>query len=528
VGAEVALTINNEIFLPPVLVQPNPGNPESPEGSLAEFDLYEYDLQAGDIITAASTADTVTYMLAPIEVTNLDLENDTITGTASPNADVDIWANIPGDSIRHTVQTDEAGIWTMSFHGELDLQAGSNGGAAVEDWNGNQTIYEWNLYIPNPNITIFPDDDLIEGNEWQTGATVTIHVGDPASPIYTATAEVAAPDGSHDRSWFSINLTGIVNLQPGQTVTATDGQITKQVKVAPRGITMLDPVSGTLTGVAEQEIINVVLWACADNSCGARWKDVDTDGNWSVRFAVPGESGGGNGIVDLQNRTSEGIRLGDQDGDGTIYRQWLSNRSPLAEAGPDQTVYAAQEIALSATGSYDPEGDVLLYAWDFDNDGQFDDASGSQVSTSFVQPGEHLVGLKVTDADGLSATDTLTIVVLPWTIKGFYQPVDMNGVYNLVKGGSTVPVKFELFSGSTEVTSISAVKSLTYTPTACNTNALTDEIETTVITATGLRYDSSVGQYVYNWKTPANAGLCYRLTLVMLDGSSLVAYFHLK
>jgi predicted secreted protein len=29
-------------------------------------------------------------------------------------------------------------------------------------------------------------------------------------------------------------------------------------------------------------------------------------------------------------------------------------------------------------------------------------------------------------------------------LKGFYQPVDMNGVYNIVKNGSTVPLKFEI------------------------------------------------------------------------------------
>ena len=37
-------------------------------------------------------------------------------------------------------------------------------------------------------------------------------------------------------------------------------------------------------------------------------------------------------------------------------------------------------------------------------------------------------------------------------MSGYYQPVDMNGVWNTVKGGSTVPLKFELFAGTTELT----------------------------------------------------------------------------
>jgi hypothetical protein len=163
-----------------------------------------------------------------------------------------------------------------------------------------------------------------------------------------------------------------------------------------------------------------------------------------------------------------------------------------------------------------------------DGDGQFDDANGMLVTTSFPHPGEYHVGLRVSDGDGLSAIDTLTITVLQWTLKGFYQPVDMNGVYNVVKNGSTVPLKFEVFAGSTELTSISEIKSLTYAPVVCDVHAITDEIETTVLTATGLRYDGSAGQFVYNWKTPGIAGMCYQVTLFTLDGTALFAYFKLK
>src|SRR2546422_584528 len=41
--------------------------------------------------------------------------------------------------------------------------------------------------------------------------------------------------------------------------------------------------------------------------------------------------------------------------------------------------------------------------WDLNNDGVYDDASGSEVHKSFSAPGSHTVGLKVTDA--LGATD---------------------------------------------------------------------------------------------------------------------------
>jgi hypothetical protein len=117
---------------------------------------------------------------------------------------------------------------------------------------------------------------------------------------------------------------------------------------------------------------------------------------------------------------------------------------------------------------------------------------------------------------------------MAWTLKGFYQPVDMNGIYNVVKNGSTVPLKFEIFAGSTELTNPAFIKSLTYAATSCNANASTDEIETTATGGTSLRYDATAGQFVFNWKTPNTAGMCYRVTLTTIDGSSLVAYFKLK
>jgi hypothetical protein len=129
-----------------------------------------------------------------------------------------------------------------------------------------------------------------------------------------------------------------------------------------------------------------------------------------------------------------------------------------------------------------------------------------------------------------TATATRTYTVKAWTFSGFYQPVDINGTLNTVKGGSTVPIKFELFKGATELTDTANVKQpLQAQKVNCTSGTgVEDPIELTATGGTSLRYDSTAGQYIYNWKTPTGAGTCYKVTITALDGSTQTALFKLK
>jgi hypothetical protein len=143
--------------------------------------------------------------------------------------------------------------------------------------------------------------------------------------------------------------------------------------------------------------------------------------------------------------------------------------------------------------------------------------------------GSHTVSASASDKAGNSGSDSITYTVLAWTVAGFYQPVDMNGVWNTVKNGSTVPLKFEIFAGTTELTTTGSVKSLTYGEVSCgSSSAPADEIETTATGGTVLRYDTTGGQFVYNWKAQGTAGKCYSVKMTTQDGSSLTALFKLK
>jgi hypothetical protein len=143
--------------------------------------------------------------------------------------------------------------------------------------------------------------------------------------------------------------------------------------------------------------------------------------------------------------------------------------------------------------------------------------------------GSHTMTATAYDHAGNSTDETRTYTVQAWTLNGFYQPVDMGGVWNTVKGGSTVPFKFEVFAGPTELTDVAVIDSFTAKGDTCpGASTPTDDIEFTTTGGTSLRYDPVAGQFIQNWKTPKNRGACYEVTMKTIDGSTLVAKFKLK
>jgi hypothetical protein len=129
-----------------------------------------------------------------------------------------------------------------------------------------------------------------------------------------------------------------------------------------------------------------------------------------------------------------------------------------------------------------------------------------------------------------------TYTVKAWRVAGFYAPVDVPAgatPYNVIKGGSTVPLKFEVFAGTRELTDPSTTikaqpNGFVATLVGCPNSPLLDDIEFTTTGATVLRYDTSAGQFIQNWQTPKKPGTCYKTTMTAQDGTSISAFFWLK
>lgn len=94
-----------------------------------------------------------------------------------------------------------------------------------------------------------------------------------------------------------------------------------------------------------------------------------------------------------------------------------ANRAPVASAGADQTVFERATVTLDGSGSVDPDGDALTYAWTAPRGIRLSGAT--TVGPSFVAPSVRnattfALSLVVTDARGLqSAADTVLVRVRP-------------------------------------------------------------------------------------------------------------------
>lgn len=141
--------------------------------------------------------------------------------------------------------------------------------------------------------------------------------------------------------------------------------------------------------------------------------------------------------------------------------------------------------------------------------------------------GNHTMTATATDNAGRTAIAQRSYTVLAWTLNGFYAPVDKPNTLNVTKNGSTVPLKFEVFAGTTELTDTSIVKTFV-TGMTCSSGDPMDAIEQLATGNTSLRYDWTAGQFVFNWKTPKQSNTCWQVKMETQDESFITANFNLK
>src|SRR5215211_2585440 len=387
--------------------------------------------------------------------------------------------------------------------------------------------------------------DYTDGGGLNVQASETYSIVDPTTPVITKVVTPASPNG--DNGWYKSgnvtvdwtvsdpespnslqapgNITGCEdqNITTDQAATTYSCSATSAGGSAPeQSVTIkrdaTDPtISGSKSPAATSFGWNktdvAVNFTCGDNLSGV--PDASCGPNQTLSSEGAGQSSTGNATDNAGNTAS-----------ATVTNINIDKTNPLVAlvGGPS-----------NANSPYDFGSVPNAPTWSASDPLSGLDGSCT-VSGYSSAVGTHTVTATAKDKAANTNTASSTYTVAPYNLNGFYQPIDMNNTVNTVKNGSTVPVKFELFQSvsGTELTSISAVTSIKYNAIACGalSGGPEDAIETVATGGTSLRYDTTAGQFIYNWTTPKGAnqvGKCYTLTMTAADNSStLTAYFKLK
>jgi len=163
-------------------------------------------------------------------------------------------------------------------------------------------------------------------------------------------------------------------------------------------------VSAKVTEPAEASgVKNVTLWYATTGT----WSFIDMamqNGLWTAN--ISGQSGG----LHVEFFVEAFDNAGNNAKTSTFgYTVIIPNIRPIAEFSESASiVYTGEIINFDASSSYDIDGYIVSYSWDF-GDGTID--SGVTVSHSYVDDGEYTVTLTVTDNKGATDSKTATKLV---------------------------------------------------------------------------------------------------------------------
>ena len=480
------------------------GKPVSGTGfTLAGTDKGNYTLSSVSNTTANITPKSLTGSFTADDKVYDGGDSATVTGRSVSGA-------ITGDDVDLTGGTAKFNNKNVGSAKPVTLTGASLVGADEDNYtlssvsNAQATITARDLTVSVTGV-----DKVYDGN---TTASVTLSTDKLAGDAVTATYTSASFANKNVGTGKAVSVNGIsISGTDAGNYHLTNATASTSADITPRGLTVgatgvdkvYDGNTSATVNISDNRVVGDVLstsYASASfaNANAGNGKPVNVNG-----ISVTGADSG-NYMFNASTTTTANI----------------AQRPITVTADAKSKLFGDPDPALT----YQVSGGPLV--------------SGDSFSGSLSRvPGETVAGgpyaiLQGTLTAGPNYAITYNganLTIGAWSHKGFYAPVDMldsagNIAVNTVKGGSTVPMKFEVFKGATELKDVSAIKSTTYLKSTACSGAYADEIEVVLTGSTSLRFDATADQFIYNWKTPTGAG-CYKVVMTTQDGSSLSAYF---
>lgn len=335
-------------------------NIQAAVGGSFGIDLFgtEYEVEPGNTITATHAGNTVEYVvLDDLEISEVNRETKTVSGTAPGGSDVVIWSTEMGQGGRHFIEVEEVqaegGTWSVTFTQELggdiyaflfedSLDDIKDGEENLDDvtWNSNATFVK---DVSDPGgfiLAAYPQVNTIWGHDWPYGnLTVTVTRG---SQTFTYNY------GIHNGGDFQLHYDDHkINLEIGDTITATIGELSMSHKIINLTITEIDTVNNTISGTADPNKPMTVQIGADYGSQGEgfnyRFINAGSDGKWIADFSTPQTPPWGGdpyGIANITETTKFWIHQN---------TEFDSPRSPWAEG---RTIIANQYHLLELVRSF--------------------------------------------------------------------------------------------------------------------------------------------------------------------------------
>jgi hypothetical protein len=323
--------------------------PNEWEGTWFEVDFQGlYDLKGGDLVTVSHGTTVKTLTVAPLVITNVDPDLDTVSGTTTPGAELNVWIHEENSPSLDIAADAVTGEWTADFAGLWDIGFNSDGAAGQYDEDGDETWVGWEVDKPRMEVSYEHDWVQIRGFTPGGDVTYTIYDGEGGHTLF---GPVTGPVDSHGEGWISQQLTH-TDLIPGYFITAVNETTGEEVSLLIRDLNFdyLGVDDDRAFGTAEPNT-TIDFHVSETYQHGFNLSvDVDVSGYWEIDLAAAG--------YPIESYRHAGVDLYDAEGD-KVHAQ-----APriVAQVGTDNVgidFYTKNDdITLTV---YDSPGGSILY-----------------------------------------------------------------------------------------------------------------------------------------------------------------------
>ncbi|HYQ89101.1 MAG TPA: Ig-like domain-containing protein, partial [Candidatus Binatia bacterium] len=396
----LTVTVNN-VNRPPTLTQP--ANMTVNEGATADQTLLANDPD-GDALTFAKVSGPTFETVVGSNVHLAPGFSD--SGTYSSTVSVSDASASDSKSFPITVNNvDRAPV--MAAIANQTVQEGTTADVAVSATDADGDVITLSASLPSfATLSSVPAAGTVNG---------TVHIapaiGDAAGSPYPAsvTASSGSPVLTNTKN-FTITVSPAANRAP--TLVQPADMTVNEGMTADQTLTASDPDGNPLTFSKVTGPLFLTVTTTTSTTGNAHLAPGFSDAGVSTAVVRATDTGS------LFDQKSFSITVNNV------------NRAPVANAGGPYSGTVGVPVSFNGTGSSDPDGDALTYAWDFGDAGT---GTGSSPTHTYAATGTYTVNLTVTDngtpalSNSASTTTTITNELAAFVFKSQVGIIKLKG-----------------------------------------------------------------------------------------------------